>query len=298
MNLEKRLNRRRLIRISAYSLFFLVTGLIVSWFVAGALVAPSPKDVGDAPSDLRVTEFSVESDSGTTVHGWHTHADNSQGVIVLIHGLRGSRLEMLGRARLLNEIGYSTVLVDLQAHGESAGECITFGHLEKHDVRAAVQYARREHPKKPIGLIGVSLGGAAALMASPLNIDAMVLESVYTDIGDAIHNRVAARLGPLAFLPSELLRAQLAPRLGIYPSQLRPIEHITDVGCPVLIVSGTDDLHTTVSDTEAMFLRAVNAKELWLVEGAAHVDLLEHSAVQYRKRIADFFERHLRRTSD
>jgi uncharacterized protein len=268
-----------------------LAGLVISWFVAGALIAPAPGIVGEPPSDLPVTAFAVESDSGATIQGWHVQAENSRGVVVLLHGIRGSRVGMLTRARFLYELGYSSVLIDLQAHGESRGEYITAGHLEQHDARAAVEYARREHPNEPIGLIGVSLGGAAALLASPLNIDAMVVESVYTDIGDAIHNRVAARLGALADIPSALLRMQLSPRLGISPSQLRPIDHIADVGCPVFIVSGMEDLHTTKSDTEALFERAIEPKELWLMQGAAHVDLLEYSTEDYEQRIADFFNR-------
>ena len=268
-----------------------IAGLVISWFVAGALIAPAPGIVGNPPSDLPVTAFAVESDSGSTINGWHVQAEESRGVIVLLHGIRGSRLGMLNRARFLHELGYSSVLIDLQAHGESGGEYITAGHLEKHDARAAVEFARREHPDEPIGLIGVSLGGAAALLASPLDIDAMVVESVYTDIGDAIHNRVAARLGTIASIPSALLRMQLSPRLGIAPSQLRPIDSIAEVGCPVFIISGSDDLHTTKSDTEALFERAIEPKELWLLQGAAHVDLLEYSAEDYEQRIADFFNR-------
>jgi uncharacterized protein len=265
-------------------------GLLVSWFVAGALIAPAPSAIGAPPSDLPVTEFALESDSGSTIQGWHLRSDEGRGVIVLLHGIRSSRLGMLNRARLLHKLGYSSVLIDLQAHGESGGEYIAIGHLEKHDVRAAVEYARREHPQEPIGLIGVSLGGAAALLATPLHIDAMVLESVYTDIGDAIHNRVAARLGALAAVPTAALKMQLSPRLGISASQLRPIDHVADVDCPVLVVSGTDDLHTTKSDTQALFSRASEPKELWLVEGAAHVDLFQYSALEYGKRIGSFFE--------
>lgn len=284
---------RRILRIAAATLLCLIlTGLVASWCVAGALIAPSPRVVGDAPADLHATSIAIPSDSGSTLRGWHTQGEVGKGVVVLLHGIRGSRLAMVDRARWLGGLGYSTVMIDFQAHGESPGENITVGHLEKYDVRAAVDFARREHPNEPIGVIGVSLGGASALLASPLNIDALVLESVYNDIGDAIRNRVGARLGPLAPLPVSLLLLQLRPRLGISPSELRPIDHIAEAGCPVFVVSGTTDVHTTKSDTEALFARAVAPKELWLVEGAAHVDLLNYSSEAYRERIGGFLARH------
>lgn len=66
---------------------------------------------------------------------------------------------MLDRARWLHDEGYSSLLIDLQAHGESTGNHITGGYLEKHDVASAVKFARNRHPTESIGVIGVSLGG-------------------------------------------------------------------------------------------------------------------------------------------
>ena len=291
--------------------------LAATWFMAGALIVPTPRMIGDAPSDLQATSFVVESDSGSSIHGWHTQGQRDKGVIVLLHGIRASRLAMVERARWLGGLGYSTVLIDLQAHGESPGEHITVGYLERHDVRAAVAFARREHPHEPIGIIGVSLGGASALLASPLDIDALVLESVYTDIDTAVHNRMVSRFGLLAPIPTALLIAQLQPRLGISPSQqpvadvtgsnarlqprlgispsqLRPIDHIAHVACPVFVLSGTADKHTTLVDTEALYANAVNPKLLWLVEGAAHVDLLNYAPLAYKDRVVAFFDEHFR----
>lgn len=275
-------------------LILFVVGLIVSWMVAGALVAPASRDIGDAPADLPATPIFLVSDSGSTVKGWHIRSSSPRGVIVLLHGIHESRLTMLERARFLTDAGYAIVMIDFQAHGESPGQQITVGHLEKHDVRAAVKYARKVHPGERIGVIGVSLGGASALLASPLEIDALVLESVYPDIQAAIHNRVAARLGPLSYVPTEILLVQLKLRLGIDRSQLRPIDFISKVDCPVFVISGSEDLHTTPVETERLLSAAAEPKESWLVDGAAHVDLCRVAPEEYRERILKFFEKHLR----
>jgi fermentation-respiration switch protein FrsA (DUF1100 family) len=201
---------------------------------------------------------------------------------------------MLSRARLLYAAGYSIVMIDLQSHGESPGKHIAIGYLEQHDARAAVEFARQMHPDEPIGVVGMSLGGASALLASPLGIDAMILESVYPNITDAVHNRVEARLGPFSAIPAELLLVQLKPRLGISPSQLRPIDHLSNVGCSVLIMSGTEDRHTTVAETKEMFSVARQPKELWLVDSAAHIDLYRASPAGYKTRVLRFLDQHMR----
>lgn len=273
----------------------MVCAVFTSWFVAGQLVAARPQVIGSPPADIRATSISLDSESGATISGWYIQADDSRGVIVILHGIRGSRLSMVERARFLNNAGYSIVMIDLQGHGESSGKQITIGHLEKHDVRAAVEFARKQHPNEPIGVIGVSLGGASALLASPLGIDALVIESVYPDIESAINNRVGARLGPLSTLPAWLLLMQLEPRLGIEKSQLRPIDHVSNVGCPIFVISGTEDLHTTAAETRTVFETAKEPKELWLVDGAAHVDLLDNSPREYQSRVREFFDEHLHR---
>jgi alpha-beta hydrolase superfamily lysophospholipase len=204
---------------------------------------------------------------------------------------------MLESARLLYTAEYSIVMIDLQAHGESPGTHITIGHLEQHDVRAAVEFARRQHPNEPIGVVGVSLGGASALLTSPLGIDGLVLESVYPNINDAVHNRVAAKLGPLSAIPAELLLIQIKPRLGISPSLLRPIDHVPNVACPLLVISGAEDHHTTATETKEMFSVALQPKELWLVEGAGHEDLYSASPAEYQSQVLGFFDQYMRKQS-
>lgn len=287
--------RKRILRWLAIAAFgLLIAGLAVSWFVAARLMASCPRVVGAPPADLPATSISLASESGGVVAGWHVPANSSKGVVVLLHGIRGSRLSMLKRARWLHAAGYSIVMIDLHAHGETPGDRITLGHLEKHDVRAAVAFARKTHPNEPIGVLGVSLGGAAAMLASPLNIDALVLESVYPAIDEAVHNRVAAKLGWLSTLPTALLLVQLEPRLGISASELRPIDYVPKVGCPVFLMSGTEDIDTTTTETREMFSVASEPKQLWLADGAAHVDLYGASAEEYETRVLQFLDQYMR----
>jgi fermentation-respiration switch protein FrsA (DUF1100 family) len=249
--------------------------------------------VGDPPADLPATTITLDSRSGGSIAGWHIRSVDHRGVIVLLHPYRGSRLAMLNRARLLYTEGYSVVMVDFQAHGESPGDRVTIGFLERHDVKAAVDFAKTLHPNEPIGVIGFSMGGAATLLASPLEVDAIVLESVYPDIATAVRNRVQAKLGTFAALPTQLLLMQMKPRMGISVSEMRPIARLAEVGCPIFIMSGTVDAHTTATDTRAMFETAVEPKQLWMVEGANHEDLHEFDTSEYEQRVLQFFQQHL-----
>ncbi len=290
---------RKKLRRWTIAISFLATATvtIVSWIVGGVLVAPCPSPVGSPPADLPIEAVTFPSESGSDIHAWYAPGAVMQGIIVLLHPIRGSRLTMVKRARIFWRAGYSVLLIDFQGHGESTGGSITLGHLESRDAAAAVQFAKERHPNEPIAVVGSSMGGASALLASPLPIDALILESVYATISEAVHNRVAAQLGAsLSTVPSQLLLVQLKPRLGISPADLRPIDHIADVGCPVLVASGSEDRHTPLDETKRLFAAAQEPKQLWIIDGAAHVDLCSFAPVEYETRCLAFLEAHMRRS--
>jgi len=148
-------------------------------------------------------------------------------------------------------------------------------------------------------VIGISMGGAAALLGpSPLPVQALVLESVYPTIDDAVRNRLRARLGSIgqALVPSVL--AWLFPREGVASEDLRPIDRIHEQTAPVFVLAGTDDRYTTVQKSRDLFAHAREPKAFWEVDGAAHVDLHAFSRAEYERRVGAFLAHHLRRNAD
>jgi fermentation-respiration switch protein FrsA (DUF1100 family) len=211
------------------------------------------------------------------------------------HGVRGSREELTGRARFVREAGYGVLLYDAQAHGESSGRHITFGFLEAHDAAAAVGFVRERNLRSRVGFIGPSLAGASALLGErPLGVDALVLEAVYPTLEGAVSNRFSIRLGPLlAPFLSRLLLWQVEPRLGFDPIALNPIDRIANAGAPLLLIAGSEDRHTTIEESRALFDAAAQPKELWVIEGAAHQSFHRFAGVAYERRVLEFLAKYL-----
>ncbi len=268
----------------------------IAWAAGTMLSAPARGSVGALPADLRGRAVEFNSESGATLRGWLLPGERGAGAVVLMHGVRGSRLNMLGRARFLSAAGYTVLLFDFQAHGESGGEHITTGYLESRDARAAVDFVRAEAPGERVGVIGVSMGGAAALLAEPpLDAQALVLEMVYPTIEQAVDDRLRMNLGAWGVVFRPLLTSQLRLRLGIGADDLHPVDHVGHVNAPKLFVVGAEDKHTTLEESRQLFGAAVEPKELWVLEGARHQDLHALKGREYEARVLDFFQKHLRR---
>lgn len=284
--------KRQLILIGPLVIFIIL--FVGTWLAGTILSAPANQAVGNLPTDLTGRSVEFPSASGATIHGWFIPGKQGAGAIILMHGVRANRLSMLDRARFLAHAGYSVLLFDFQAHGESKGTHITFGYLESMDAQAAVRFLRSLAPSEKIGVIGVSQGGAAALLASPpLDANAMVLEMVYPTINQAISDRLAMRFGSWAGYLTPLLSWQLKPRLGIDSQGLRPIDHIGKTNVPKLLIAGADDQHTTLAESRQMFAAAGEPKELWVVAGAKHVDLYAAEKEEYERHVLGFFGKYL-----
>src|SRR5436305_10379105 len=272
----------------AFAILVCIT--IVCVLSAGWLLAhPVRTRIGNPPPNLGAQPIEFKSDSGANVHGWWCPAQNSRGAILLLPGIRANRLSMVDRARFLRRASYSILLVDFQATGETKGDHITFGWKESRDVLAAVDFIHQVDSTTRVAIIGSSLGGVAALLATPpLKVDALVLEEVYPTVEIATRNRMENYLGGLGRLLTPVLLNQLQWRLGISPSQLRPVDHTGDVRCPVLIISGEKDRNTRPADTRMLFERARSPKQLWFVPNAGHVDLHRAARDEYEKRVLAF----------
>ncbi len=286
---HKRKKRRRGVLLGAL-LAAVFVAAVACYAVGSALSAPRLHLVGPPPSDLNAVavEFSGLS-------GWFVRAKAGAPCILLMHGIRADRRSMIERARLLRQAGYSSLLFDFQAHGESPGQYITFGYLESANARAAVALLHTTFQCPKIAAIGQSLGGVAALLGEgPLQVDALVLESVYPTFEEAVADRLRLQLGRAAVMLGPLLTMQLKPRLGIDVQVLRPIDHIASFRQPLLVLSGTEDQHTRLEEARRLFEAANEPKEFWAVEGAAHEDLYKFVPEAYGQRVLGFLGKYLK----
>jgi fermentation-respiration switch protein FrsA (DUF1100 family) len=96
-------------------------------------------------------------------------------------------------------------------------------------------------------------------------------------------------LGGWARILTPLLSLQMKPRLGVSADEMRPVNKIGQIQVPKLIIAGSEDRHTTLGESRALFDVAAEPKQLWVVQGAAHTDMCLFAPAEYRDRVLAFF---------
>jgi pimeloyl-ACP methyl ester carboxylesterase len=272
-------------------LALLVLGLAGAWVTGSMISRPEASAVPPPAPPGRIVHLVSDDNVAITGSYWPGRRPDGPAVL-LLHGVDSSRASLARHAVWLNGLGYAVLAIDFRGHGESAQVTRTFGLDEARDAAAALAFLRLGQPARRVGLIGTSLGGAAALLGDhgPLPVQAMVLQAVYPDLRHAIRNRIAQRLGSwLGALGEPFLSYQSLPRYGVWPDRLSPLAAIRHYPGPVLVIGGVDDQSTPPEETRALFDAAPGPKSLWLVPGIGHGAVGAIFDDGYRARVQALF---------
>ncbi|NIJ19887.1 fermentation-respiration switch protein FrsA (DUF1100 family) [Sphingomonas naasensis] len=269
----------------------LLLGIAASWGVGSLLVHGTASPV--APPQAPAHEVGLRARDGSAISGsyWPGRTANAPAILFL-HGVGASREQTAPVAAWFAAQGYAALAIDLRGHGRSAITDHSFGLDEGLDARAAFDWLKKQQRGARVGVVGVSLGGAATLVGrdGAVPADALVLVAVFSDIRRAIYNRLATQLTPVGGAIGEpFLSLQSLPRFGVWPSRISPIAAIADYHGPVFVVGGAEDRFTPGDETRALYDAAPGPKSLWLVPGRDHARVTNMHDAEWYRRLADFF---------
>lgn len=257
------------------------------------MVRATPSAVALARPPAR--DLKIASSDGVTLAATYWPGRTARApAVLLLHGNGASRAMMAANAAWLATRGYAALTIDFRGHGESTATPHSFGLRESRDSAAALAWLKRHQAGAPVAVIGVSLGGAAALLGDqgPVAADALVLQAVYPDIRRAVRNRIAAQAGSVpAWLLEPLLSLQALPRFGAWPSRIAPLAGVRRYRGPVFVIGGGADRYTPPAETREMFQAAPGPRALWIVDGLDHRAVSGLASDLYRARLLAFLRR-------
>ena len=195
---------------------------------------------------------------GLRISGWFLPAVDASDVVVMCHGFKTGRREMLPLAMALRDRGHHVLMFDFRGHGESEGSWVSCGALEDRDLEGAIRFLQRmpETQGLRIGVVGFSMGAAVAILAAARlpEIAAVVSDSAFATLRQAITNGFCSftRLPKRPFV--ELITWLGEKSLGISVDQVRPLDAIIELSPrPVLLIHGTRDRIIPLSEAYLLY---------------------------------------------
>src|ERR687893_1297265 len=264
--------------------------LVVLWMTSPSRKIPeaTPASVG-----LGYREVEFLSTDGVRLSAWWVLVEGSSLAAVLVPGWGGHKFDehLLQTVPVYHDAGYSLLLLDLRAQGESDGARRTLGYREVRDVRGALAWLQKQgYRLDQIVLHGWSMGGATALRAAPgTGVAAVIEEAEYADLplllGDKIPEFVP--FGGL-LRPAILLAGRLFPDFD--PWDVIPkndAAKLSDEDVPLFIIHSTDDVIVPYEQAKVLAAAYPDAN-VWKLEGYAHVEACQHP--EYAQRLRDFLD--------
>jgi uncharacterized protein len=242
--------------------------------------------------------FTVIAKDGTELRGWKIRPASPNGDwILLFHGVSDNRTGVLGAAELLLRHGYSVVMMDSRAHGESGGDMATYGWKERYDTVAITNALYSQEKVRHLGALGVSMGAAIALQSAAVEprIEAVIAEDPFGDLREVSYDYAGMEFSPLlgktVFRPAVIFAMKgMAKAGGFPPDDVSPVKAVAARPFPVLLICGTRDHRIPCRHAEKIYQAARGPKELWIVEGAQHAAALGHSPAEYESRVIRFLD--------
>jgi uncharacterized protein len=295
-----------LIRLFRWGLLILLALLVLAWVLAPALRAitlvanTTNRGTPVAPPDFPVQNVLFHATDGVQLAGWLVIASPDAPTIILVHGYKGSRTDMLPWARFLYAAGYNVLLYDSRGCGQSQGWAITLGAREPDDVIGAVHYLqqRRDLHSQHFGALGISLGAGVVLLAAAREpaLVATVADSAWTDASFQIDHLDSISHPPFTLPLLPYGPALLNALIGANLSDTRPLAEIGQIAPrAVMLIHSADDQNATtpLSGERLLYAAAGQPKEEWIAPSGGHIGALRAHTAEYEQRVLAFFARYL-----
>ena len=217
---------------------------------------------------------------------------------ILIHGYMGNRMMMRNPAAVYSSWGYSTLLPDNRAHGESGGKWVGMGWLDKDDIRLWIDWIAERDPDARIVLHGISMGGATVMMASglelPENVRAAVEDCGYTSVWDIFRDELKAVFHLPAFPVLHMYSVMSSVLAGYSPRKASSLRMLGSSRIPMLFIHGDDDHFVGTYMLDACFsAKESGGKEKLLIRDAGHGEAYLRDPQRYFTVLRDFLSRYV-----
>ena len=255
-----------------------------------------PNKYTPAKYDFDFQEIKIPTKNDKNLYGWWIPADNTKNenkpTLILIHGWSRNVDRTMAYIKKLHPAGYNLLAFDSRCHGKSDNDKFSSMLKFMEDIRTAIDYAEKlpNVDKNRVGVVGLSIGGAASVYAAALDkrIKAVVTVGAFSHPKKVMGLEFKKRKIP--YFPFVwFIFKYMEFRIGAKFDDIAPSNNIAKSHANIFLIHGIDDATVPIKQADVLY-RAGNPDKvkLWKIEGKGHSDCNHHT--EFWMKVLDFFK--------
>ncbi len=203
---------------------------------------------------------------------------DSNKLLIAVHGYHSYNFkEYALYLKFYHDLGFNILLPDNRAHGESEGDYVGFGWLDRLDIKQWIKKMKEVFDDDiQIVLHGISMGSATVLMASgdkdlDQSVKCIIADCGYTSLNDELKYKLDKMK-----LPSKLILSSAnllsRKRAGYKFKDASTLKQVKKSKTPTLFIHGDQDEYVPTYMVYNLYNACLAKKDLLIIEGAGHAE--------------------------
>ena len=279
-------------------IYVLIGILVVVIVLFGLMIrgyknSPRTHRVTPGNFDISFEEIEFPTKNNRKLYGWWipaiTECKENSPTIVLIHGWNRNLERFVPYIKHLQDRAYNLLAFDSRNHGSSDPDGYSSLLKFAEDIFASIDYLEQQScvDNTKIGVIGLSIGGAASVYASAHDkrIKKVIAVGAFANPEDIMASEFKKRNVPYPLVWLFLKYVQF--RIKVSFKQIAPVNNIMKSEAEILLVHGTNDETVPYNEAEKL-LSAANKEKVHLLTlpGSGHSNCHEHP--DFWKKVENF----------
>ena len=263
-------------------------------------------DMEIALSETRTDEFYIRSRDGLRLYGQYFKGeDKGKGrvkrIAICFHGYTGfGGGNNSAAAEFFLKNGFDVLLPDARAHGQSEGEYIGFGCLDRYDGLEWIKFLQNKYRMEDregrleIYLYGVSMGGATVCMMSGLDlpgcVKAIISDCAFTS-PEAMFELVLKNKYHLPPAPVMMVANLVCQKYAGYTfNKCSSAKAVRRAKVPMLFIHGSGDTFIPESMCHTIYENCASEKDILIIDGAVHAESYYKDRETYENKLREFLK--------
>ena len=245
--------------------------------------------------DKNCKTLTMKSFDDLTLNAYY--ADNDSEVyVVMVHGYRAEASTVVSPAKKMIKEGYNVLIPDLRGHGNSEGDFIGMGWIDRVDILDWIDKIIEKDEQAKIILYGISMGGATVMNVAgdnpPAQVKAVIEDCGYTNVWDVLYYHLDEQYG---WSRSMVFMAEIVTylRAGYCVKDASPINQVKKASIPILFIHGDKDEFVPFYMLDELYNSASGPKERLVIEGGSHANNFAANPKLYYSTVNAFIKKYI-----